>query len=165
MSESDMIDPVSAIGMATAAYRGIKAAVSTGKELHDMASTLQQWAGAMSDLDFAHKQAENPPMFKKLFGASQIEQNALEVWGHKQKAKEMREEMRSHISFFYGPSAWDEIVAIEAKMRKERREAVYAAEERKQAILEWVVGLTAGAVGLAILGAVIYFIGLTNGSW
>ena len=165
MSESDMIDPVSAIGMATAAYRGIKAAVSTGKELHDMASTLQQWAGAMSDLDFAHKQAENPPMFKKLFGASQIEQNALEVWGHKQKAKEMREEMRSHISFFYGPSAWDEIVAIEAKMRKERREAVYAAEERKQAILEWVVGLTAGAVGLGILGAVIYFIGLSNGSW
>jgi len=160
-----MIDPVSAIGMATAAYRGIKAAVSTGKELHDMASTLQQWAGAMSDLDFAHKQAENPPMFKKLFGASQIEQNALEVWGHKQKAKEMREEMRSHISFFYGPSAWDEIVAIEAKMRKERREAVYAAEERKQAILEWVVGLTAGAVGLGILGAVIYFIGLSNGSW
>jgi len=165
VSESDMIDPVSAIGMATAAYRGIKAAVSTGKELHDMASTLQQWAGAMSDLDFAHKQAENPPMFKKLFGASQIEQNALEVWGHKQKAKEMREEMRSHISFFYGPSAWDEIVAIEAKMRKERREAVYAAEERKQAILEWVVGLTAGAVGLGILGAVIYFIGLSNGSW
>ena len=73
--------------------------------------------------------------------------------------------MRSHISFFYGPSAWDEIVAIEAKMRKERREAVYAAEERKQAILEWVVGLTAGAVGLGILGAVIYFIGLSNGSW
>lgn len=160
-----MIDPVSAIGMATAAYRGIKAAVSTGKELHDMASTLQQWAGAMSDLDFAHKQAENPPMFKKLFGASQIEQNALEVWGHKQKAKEMREEMRSHISFFYGPSAWDEIVAIEAKMRKERREAVYAAEERKQAILEWVVGLLAAGVGIGILGVVIYVIGKFQGNW
>jgi hypothetical protein len=160
-----MIDPVSAIGMATAAYRGIKAAVSTGKELHDMASTLQQWAGAMSDLDFAHKQAENPPMFKKLFGSSQIEQNALEVWGHKQKAKEMREEMRSHISFYYGPSAWDEIVAIEARMRKERREAVYAAEERKQAILEWVVGLLAAGVGIGILSAVIYVIGKAQGSW
>jgi hypothetical protein len=165
VSESDMIDPVSAIGMATAAYRGIKAAVSTGKELHDMASTLQQWAGAMSDLDFAQKQAENPPMFKKLFGASQIEQNALEVWGHKQKAKEMREEMRSHISFYYGPSAWDEIVAIEARMRKERREAVYAAEERKQAILEWVVGLLAAGAGFGILSAVIYVIGKAQGSW
>ena len=43
-----MIDPVSAIGLATAAYKGIKSAVATGRELHDMAGTLSQWAGAMS---------------------------------------------------------------------------------------------------------------------
>jgi len=165
MKGHQLIDPVSAIGMATAAYRGIKAAVSTGKELHDMAGTLSQWAGAMSDLDFAHKQAANPPMFKKLFGASQIEQNALEIWGHKQKAKEMREEMRKHISFFYGPSAWDEIVAIEAKMRKERKEAVYAAEERRQQILEWIFGLGITAVAVLILVVVFYFIGVSQGKW
>ena len=87
-----MIDPVTAIAGATAAYNGLKKAIAVGKDLHDMGSTLNQWAGAMSDLDFAHRQAENPPMFKKVFGASQIEQNALETWGHKQKAKEMREE-------------------------------------------------------------------------
>ena len=160
-----MIDPVTAIGLATTAYNGIKKAVSTGKELHDMAGTLQQWAGAMSDLDFAHKQAQNPPMFKKLFGASQIEQNALEVWGHKNKAKEMREEMRKHISFYYGPSAWDEIVAIEAKMRKERKEAVYAAEERKQQIIEILIGVGLAVVvtGVIVLG--IYIIGLNQGKW
>ena len=135
-----MIDPVSAIGMAAAAYRGIKSAIDTGKELHDMAGTLSQWSTAMSDLDFSHKQAQNPPMFKKLFGASQIEQNALEIWGHKQKAKEMREEMKTHISFYYGPSAWDEIVRMEGQMRKKRAAEVYAAEERKQMILEWIVG-------------------------
>ena len=100
-----MIDPVSAIGMATAAYNGIKKAIDTGKELSDMAGTLNQWATAMSDVDFAHKQAENPPMFKKVFGASKIEQNALEVWGHKQKAKEMREELRGYISFFLWTSS------------------------------------------------------------
>jgi hypothetical protein len=160
-----MIDPVSALGMATAAYRGIKSAIDTGKELSDMAGTLNQWATSISDLDFAHRQAENPPMFKKLFGASQIEQNALEVWGHKQKAKEMRDELKGYISFFYGPSAWDEIVAIEAKMRKERKAAIYAAEERKQAILEWIVGLLAAVSGAALLGLIIYFIGLANGSW
>ena len=160
-----MIDPVSAIGLATAAYNGIKSAVSTGKELHDMAGTLQQWATSMSDLDFAQKQAENPPMFKKLFGASQIEQNALEVWGHKQKAKEMREEMRKHISFYYGPSAWDEIVAIEAKMRKERREAVYAAEERKQMIIEWIFGLFVAAVAVLVMAVIIWYIGGTQGKW
>ena len=160
-----MIDPVSAIGMATAAYRGIKSAIDTGKELSDMAGTLNQWATSISDLDFAHRQAENPPMFKKLFGASQVEQNALEVWGHKQKAKEMRDELQSYISLFYGPSAWKEIVAIEAKMRKERKEEVYRAEERKQAILEWTVGLLAAGVGAVILFVVFYYIGVSQGKW
>ena len=150
-----MIDPVSAIGMATAAYQGLRKAINTGKELSDMAGTLNQWATAMSDVDFAHKQAENPPLFKRMFGASKIEQNALEVWGHKQKAKEMREELRSHINFVYGPSAWKEIVAIEAKMRKERKDAIYAAEERKQAILEWTVGLL---FAVAAVGVLVFFI-------
>jgi hypothetical protein len=160
-----MIDPVSAIGMATAAYRGIKSAIDTGKELSDMAGTLNQWATSMSDLDFAHRQAENPPMFKKIFGASQVEQNALEVWGHKQKAKEMREELKGYISFFYGPSAWDEIVSIEARMRKERKEAIYAAEERKQAILEFVVGTLAAVIGAVLMGGIVYLIGVYNGTW
>lgn len=160
-----MIDPVTAIAGATAAYNGIKKAIGVGKELHDMAGTLQQWAGAMSDLDFAHKQAENPPMFKKIFGSSQIEQNALEVWGHKQKAKEMREELRSHISLFYGPSAWDEIVKIEAQMRKEQKEAIYAKEEMKQKIMEWIVGIIATIVGGAIVVFVIWLIGKGQGRW
>lgn len=160
-----MIDPVSAIGMATAAYRGIKSAIDTGRELHDMAGTLSQWAGAMSDLDFSHKQAENPPMFKKLFGASQIEQNALEIWGHKQKAKEMRDEMKTHISFYYGPSAWDEIVRIEGEMRKKRAAEVYRAEERKQLILEWVVGISLATVGIIVLGIIFWLIGVGTGKW
>ena len=160
-----MIDPISAIGMATAAYRGIKSAIDTGKELHDMAGTLSQWSTAMSDLDFSHKQAQNPPMFKKLFGASQIEQNALEIWGHKQKAKEMREEMKTHISFYYGPSAWDEIVRMEGQMRKKRAAEVYAAEERKQMILEWIVGGSIAAVGAGILAVAFWLIGMGTGKW
>ena len=160
-----MIDPVSAIGMATAAYNGIKSAIATGKEISEMGSTLNQWASSLSDLDFAHKQTQNPPFFKKIFGASEIEQNALEVWGQKQKAKEMREELRSYISLYYGPSAWDQIVAIEAQMRKERKEAIYAAEERKQAIVEWVVGIIAALVSASILFVIFYFIGVSQGKW
>ena len=160
-----MIDPVSAIGMATAAYNGIKSAIATGKEISEMGSTLNQWATSLSDLDFAHKQAQDPPFFKRVFGASEIEQNALEVWGQKQKAKEMREELRSYISLYYGPSAWDQIVAIEGQMRKERKEAIYAAEERKQAIIEWLVGIIAALVSAAILFVIFYFIGVSQGKW
>ena len=77
----------------------------------------------------------------------------------------MREELRSYISLYYGPSAWDQIVAIEAKMRKERKEAIYAAEERKQAIIEWVVGAFASLVAAAILFVIFYFIGVSQGKW
>lgn len=160
-----MVDPVTAIAGATAAYNGLKKMIAVGKDIHDMGSTLSQWAGAMSDLDFAHGKAENPPMFKKIFGASQVEQTALETWGHKQKAKEMREELRSHISLFYGPSAWDEIVRIEAQMRKERREAVYKAEERKQLIIEWVAGIFLALMALATIGGIIWLTGFTKGWW
>jgi len=160
-----MIDPVTAIGLASAAYRGIKSAIQTGKKLHDMAGQLSQWAGAMSDLDFSHKQAENPPMFKKIFGASKIEANALEVWGHKQKAKELREDLRSHISLYYGPSAWDEIVRIEGQMRKKRAAEVYAAEERKQMIIEWIVGIVMAVVLSSVLGGILYLVGAGTGKW
>jgi len=160
-----LIDPISAIGLASAAYRGIKSAIDTGKELHDMAGTLSQWSRAMSDLDFSHKQAQNPPMFKKLFGASKIEQNALEIWGHKQKAKEMRDEMKTHISFYYGPSAWDEIVHIEGQMRKERAQEVYRLEERKQLIIEWIVGLALIIGAGFVLAGIVYLIGAGTGRW
>lgn len=160
-----MIDPVTAIGLASAAYRGIKSAIQTGKELHDMAGSLSQWAGAMSDLDFSHKQAENPPMFKKMFGASKIEANALEVWGHKQKAKELREDLRSHISLYYGPSAWEEIVRIEGQMRKKRAAEVYAIEERNQLIIEWVVGIVMAVALASLLGGIMYIIGMGTGKW
>ena len=130
-----------------------------------MAGQLSQWAGAMSDLDFSHKQAENPPMFKKMFGASKIEANALEIWGHKQKAKELREDLRSHISLYYGPSAWEEIVRIEGQMRKKRAAEVYAVEERNQMIIEWIVGIVMAAVLASVLGGVVYLIGAGTGKW
>lgn len=165
MKGHHLIDPVSAIGMATAAYNGIKQAISVGREIQDMGSQLGQWSKAISDLDFAHKQAENPPMFKKLFGSSQVEQNALEIWTHKQKAKEMRNELKSYISLYYGPSAWEEIVRIEGQMRKQQKEAVYAAEERKQKILEWIVGIAATMVSGIILAIIFYLIGKSQGKW
>tara|TARA_B110000971_G_scaffold182113_1_gene189116 strand:+ start:408 stop:890 length:483 start_codon:yes stop_codon:yes gene_type:complete len=160
-----MIDPISAIGMATAAFSGIKSAISTGKDIQSMASQLGKWGKAMSDLDYAHAKAENPPMFKKLFGASAIQSNALEVWGHKQKAKEMREELRSHISLFYGPSAWDEIVHMEVQMRKEQREAVYAAQEQKEKIINIIVGTVLTIAGAVLMGTIIYYIGVGQGKW
>jgi hypothetical protein len=117
----------------------------------------------VSDLDYAHAKAEKPPWYKALGGG--IEANAMEIWAHKQKAKEMREEMRQYISLYYGPSAWDEIVRMEVEMRKQRKDAIYAAEERREKIITWILSMLVIAVGFAIMGVIIYFIGLGQGRW
>ena len=151
--------------MATGAFNTIKSAINAGKDIQSMTTQLGQWGKAMSDLDYAHKKAEKPPMFKKLFGASAIEQNALEVWGHKQKAKEMREELRSYISALYGPSAWDEIVHMEVQMRKEQKRAVYEAEEARERLVNIVVATIAIIVVVGVSGFIIYAIGENQGKW
>mgnify|MGYP000729709535 FL=1 len=151
--------------MATGAFNTIKSAINAGKDIQSMTTQLGQWGKAMSDLDYAHKKAEKPPMFKKLFGASAIEQNALEVWGHKQKAKEMREELRSYISALYGPSAWDEIVHMEVQMRKEQKRAVYEAEEARERLVNIVVATIAIIVVVGVSSFIIYAIGENQGKW
>lgn len=158
-----MVDPITAIGLATAAFKGIKSAVSAGKDIQSMAQQLGQWGKALSDLDFAHQKAEKPPWYKAIGGG--VEANVMEIWAHKQKAKEMREELREYISLYYGPSAWKEIVGMEVEMRKQQRDAVYAAQERKEKIIAWTLGIFFTGLATCIFVVVVYFLGSANKKW
>jgi hypothetical protein len=131
------MDPVTIIGGATIAFNAIKKGLQMGKDLQDMHGQLSQWAGAMSDLGQAEKKVNNPPWWKTLGGS--VESEALEVWNAKRKADSMREELRKHISFVYGPSAWDELVRTEAKIRKQKRDQEYRKAEMMEAIITWSI--------------------------
>ena len=48
-------------------------------------------------------------------------------------------------------------------MRKKRAAEVYAAEERKQTIIEWIVGLALAAALSCVLGGIVYLILLGTG--
>ena len=157
-----MIDPFTAMAAATAAFNGIKKAVAVGKDISSMGSTLSSWSKAVSDLDFLEQKAQKPPMYKMF---SDTQSNALEIWSQKQKLKEMREELRSHISFVYGPSAWDEIVRIEAQQRKEQRQAVY---DKQEAIDNLINVAVIGLIVLAGIGGIIvtmYLVSAKQGKW
>jgi len=156
------MDPFTAMAAASAAFKGIKKAVEVGKEISSMGSTLSSWSKAVSDLDFLEQKAQKPPLYKMF---SDTQSNALELWSHKQKLKEMREELRSHISFVYGPSAWEEIVRIEAQQRKEQRELVY---KKQEALDNLINGVIIGVIVLAGVGCIIaamYLIGAKQGKW
>ena len=50
-------------------------------------------------------------------------------------------------------------------MRKKRAAEVYAAEERKQLIIEWIVGIIMAAVLASVLGGIVYLVGAGTGKW
>ena len=134
-----MIDPVTAIAGATAAFNFLKKGVQVGRDLQDMGKQLQDWAGCMAELDQAEKMAEKPPWYKALGGGTQAQ--AMEVFLARKKAKQMREDLRELIYGRFGPSHWQEFLKIEAEMRKQKREHEFRRMEIKQAIIEWTAGI------------------------
>jgi Na+-transporting NADH:ubiquinone oxidoreductase subunit NqrB len=157
-----MIDPITAAGLATSAFNAIKHGISVGRDLQDMTGQLTQWGKAFSDFAYAEEKSKNPPWYS--FKGSDQE-TAIQIFAQKKKMENMRSEIKSFISFQYGPSAWEEVLAIEAKMRKQRKEELYRKEEIKRMALEWVVGVIAAASGVAIIAGAIWLIGRNQGRW
>ena len=148
-----MIDPVTAITAATTAFSMLKKGIAVGKDLQDMGGQLSKWAGAIADLEFADKQNQKPAWYKTLGGGVQAQ--AMEIFAAKQKAAAMRQELKDYISVMYGPSKWQEILAIEADLRKQKREHEHRQMEIKQAIIEWTAGFALFVLGV---GAIVGFV-------
>ncbi len=152
-----MIDPITAVAGATAAFNALKKGIQVGKDLQDMGSQLSKWAGCISDLDFADRQNQKPPWYKALGGGVQAE--AMEIFAAKKKAESMRAELKDYISVAYGPSHWDELLKIEAEIRKQKKEHEHRQMEIKQSIVEWVTGIAlfivcgGGLLGLLWIGS------------
>lgn len=158
------MDPVSCVMMATGAFKALKGAIGAGKDLQDMTSQLATWGKAFSDFTNLEEREKNPPFWKKAFKGSD-EETALEIFAHKKKMEQMREEIKGHISWHYGPKAWEEVLQIEARMRRQRKQELYRKQERIDSIINFFIASVAFLVGLAILGIAIYMLGAYQGRW
>ena len=66
------MDPLTislAVGVASKAFSALKEGFALGRDLEQMTGDLNRWMGASSDIDNAEKQAKNPGIFGKVFGA------------------------------------------------------------------------------------------------
>ena len=81
-----MIDPITAIAGATAAFNTIKKGFAVGRDIESMAGDLGRWMGAVSDLKKADELNKKPPLFKKLFAAGSVEEEAMQIlWQRKSR--------------------------------------------------------------------------------
>jgi preprotein translocase subunit Sss1 len=155
------MDPVTAMATASAAFGAIKKGFQVGRDIEQMASDLGRWMGALSDIEQAEKEAKNPPIFKKLFAGKSVEQEAFEAFAAKSKAQKQRDELKTWIQYTMGQSKWDELIRMEATIRKERQETLYRQRERRQKFIEIIVISLAGIIAVGFLGSLIY-LGLRN---
>ena len=148
-----MIEIVAAVSAASGAFNAIKQGFAAGREIESMAGDLSRWMGAVSDIRKADEYNKKPPLFKKLFNAGSVEEEAMQIFMAKKKAEDMRAELKQIISFTRGPSAWEELLRTEADIRKKRQQAIYDQKERQRKILEWIaIGFLVLVIGGFIFG-------------
>jgi hypothetical protein len=127
-----MLDPITAIATATAAFNGVKKLVAAGRELEDCMGQMAQWYTAISDLGEAERNVKNPPLFKKLTSRKSVEQEALEIFAHRRKAQAQEKELREIILYAYGKDAWTELIGLRRRIRLEREKAIYAQKRKRE---------------------------------
>ena len=150
-----MIEIVAAVSAASGAFNAIKQGFAAGREIESMAGDLSRWMGAVSDIKKADEYNKKPPIFKKLFNAGSVEEEAMQIFMAKKKAEDMRNELKQIISFTRGPSAWEELLRTEADIRKKRQQAIYDQQERRKQILEWIaIGFLVLVIGGFIFGLI-----------
>ena len=148
-----MIEVVAAVSAATGAFNTIKAGFAAGREIESMAGDLSRWMGSVSDINKAEQYNKKPPLFKKLFAAGSIEEEAMQIFMAKKKAEDMRNELKQIISFTRGPAAWDELLKTEADIRKKRQKLIYDQKERQKKLIEYIlIGILVFIMASAIIG-------------
>lgn len=148
------MDPVSAFAIATSAYQAIRKGFQIGKEVESMAGDIGKWMNAINHIKEGHNKAKG-----RRIGS--VEEEALETFAIKKKAEKMEDELRNFIIGNYGLNGWNEIIRIQAQLRKERLEEKKRKEAQIQQLLE--IGTICSLIFL-IAGFVIWVAWMAYGS-
>ena len=123
------MDPVTAIGIATTAYKTIVSGFKVGKQVESMSKDLGRWMGAIQAVKDGHKKKKS-----RSFGS--VEEEALETFAAVKEAERMERELRNFVNLSHGPNAWNEVLRIQAQIRKEKKEAILEERRRQRKMVE-----------------------------
>lgn len=140
------MDPASAIAIATTSFSVIKKGFSLSKDAYSMASDIGKFMDAIDSVKNVHKEE------KKKYGS--VGEEALSSFMAHKKAQEMENELRNFLIANYGFNAWQDILRIQAKIRKER----IAEKKRKLEQIKLIIEISFAslAVLLGLLGVYLF---------
>tara|TARA_R100001594_G_scaffold149312_1_gene206729 strand:+ start:2402 stop:2926 length:525 start_codon:yes stop_codon:yes gene_type:complete len=160
-----LIDPITAFGVATTAFKGIKALVSAGREVEDVTSQIGKWFGAVADYQHAasEKKKSNQRGIKKFLAPQSVEQEALEYVMHKKKIREMEKELKDMLTWGNYPSGiYNDMIVARRRIKREREQEVHRRERAKRELITYSIY---GTLLVAMLSALWWIIGLLIDIW
>lgn len=155
-----MIDPLTALSVASTAVGQMRSLINAGR---DTTQAMSRFAGAWADINEAERQAKNPPWYKSFSGS--LEEQAAQAFACKKKAQALKLELENMIRFVHGPTGLQEYKDILRDMRKQKEQNEFRKEKIKQSIIEWTFGIIICVIGIAIMGFVVWYIGVQEGKW
>jgi hypothetical protein len=151
------IDPVSAIAIATTAYRGIVQAYSAGKQVESMSKDIGKWMGAIADVKQAHQQ-------KKSSRFKNVEEQALDTYQALKKAEKMEQDLKNFLIANYGFKAWSDLMRIQADLRKERLAEKRRRQKKIESIMDALgLGFVTLLIAAMVAGVVAWAVWLKGG--
>ena len=146
------MDPITAVGVATAAFNTIKKGFEFGRDVESMYGDIGRGMTANEAIHQGHAKSKSR-------GVGSIEEEALETFGALKKAKAMEDELRNWLIATHGMNAWNDLLRIQASIRKKRKEEAERKRRELEMIIKWICygGLTIiVTVALIILGLKYY---------
>jgi hypothetical protein len=145
------MDPITAFGVATTAFNAIKKGFQVGRDVESMSKDLGRWMGAIQDVKDGHSKKKN-----RVFGS--VEEEALETFAIKKKAIAMENDLRNFVNLSYGPNAWNEVLHIQAQIRKQKKEAIEEAKRKQAQMIENIILGVLVVFFLGVVGAILYLV-------
>lgn len=147
------MDPLSLVAMASTTFKGLQVLVNKGAEIEHVAQKLGHWYTLVSDINQAEREAENPPLFKKMFDGSSVEEQALNAVIAKKKIEEQEKQVRELITWAYGVETYREMIHMRKEIRAKRERMIYKQRRRQRVMLD----MSAVIMGLIVAGLIVYF--------
>jgi hypothetical protein len=101
-----------------------------------VAQKLGHWYTLVSDINQAEREAENPPLFKKMFDGSSVEEQALNAVIAKKKIEEQNRQIRELIMYAYGEETYREMLQMRKDIRAKREKMIYKQRHRQKRMLD-----------------------------
>ena len=159
-----MIDPISALALATAAFNGVKKAVELGREVQDVYSQLSEWAGHVGEFHRAVVSAERPKkpgLFDKITFAKSETAEAFDLYAAKQKVIEMEKEIYHMFCYgdlqHLGQDGYNEFRRMRQEIREKRDRMIITQIEDRAKFVEAIKTWTLSAAIILISGGILWW--------